>query len=108
MIPILKLLCLPQQIVEALNSLTNALQENLPPPPLPPLNETIQNIFSHLQELQKARLAEISHRQESGQLRPYLEDYNIVITELIEIVRRVETIHAAIARFCGVSQLSSY
>ncbi len=93
-----------QQVVEALSSLTNALQENLPPPPLPPLNETIQNIFSHLQELQKARLAEISHRQESGQLRPYLEDYNIVITELIEIVRRVETIHAAIARFCEVSQ----
>lgn len=92
-----------QQVTEALTMLSQALQNNQKPLALPALNETVQDIFAHLQALQQARLSEISNHQDSQQLRPYLRDYNIVITELREIVRRIETIQAAIARFEGDS-----
>lgn len=92
-----------QQVTEALTMLSEALQNNQKPLPLPALNKTVQDIFSHLQALQQARLSEISNHQDSQQLRPYLQDYNIVITELREIVRRIEAIQAAIARFEGDS-----
>lgn len=92
-----------QQVTEALTMLSQSLQNNQKPLPLPALNETVQDIFSHLQTLQQARLSEISNHQDSQQLRPYLRDYNIVITELREIVRRIETIQAAITRFEGES-----
>ena len=90
-------------MTEALTMLSEDLQNNQKPLPLPALNETVQDIFSHLQALQQARLSEISNHQDSQQLRPYLQDYNIVITELREIVRRIEAIQAAIARFEGDS-----
>ncbi|MGL5032991.1 MAG: FUSC family protein [Microcystaceae cyanobacterium] len=88
-----------EQVKEALDILSQALQHDLIPSSLPPLNKTIATIVSHLQLLQKARLTELSNNQEGPQLRSYLEDYSLVIIELQEIVRRIETLHAAIARF---------
>jgi uncharacterized membrane protein YccC len=87
-----------QQISQALTQLAQALQENNPPPPLPPLEDTLEEILDHLQESREERLLEIANHQEKTNLQKYLRDYNIVNTELLELSRRIEAITTAINR----------
>ncbi len=88
-----------QQITQALTQLTQALQANNPPFPLPPLEDTLENILDHLQELREERLVEIGHQKEGTNLQKYLGDYNIVTTELVELSSRVGVMNTAIDRF---------
>ncbi|GBE75271.1 hypothetical protein myaer87_24980 [Microcystis aeruginosa NIES-87] len=88
-----------QQITQALTQLTQALQANNPPSLLPPLEDTLENILDHLQELREERLVEIGHQKEGTNLQKYLGDYNIVTTELVELSSRVGVMNTAIDRF---------
>ena len=88
-----------QQITQALTQLTQALQANNPPSPLPSLEDTLENILDHLQELREERLVEIGHQKEGTNLQKYLGDYNIVTTELVELSSRVGVMNTAIDRF---------
>ncbi|TRU33373.1 MAG: FUSC family protein [Microcystis aeruginosa Ma_MB_F_20061100_S20] len=88
-----------QQITQALTQLTQALQINNPPSPLPPLEDTLENILDHLQELREERLVEIGRQKEGTNLQKYLRDYNIVTTELVELSSRVGVMNTAIDRF---------
>ena len=88
-----------QQITQALTQLTQALQANNPPFPLPPLEDTLENILDHLQELREERLVEIVHQKEGTNLQKYLGDYNIVTTELVELSSRVGVMNTALDRF---------
>jgi len=88
-----------QEITQALTQLTEALQANNPPLPLPPLEDTLENILDHLQELREERLVEIGHQKEGTNLQKYLGDYNIVTTELVELSSRVGVMNTAIDRF---------
>jgi lysophospholipase L1-like esterase len=88
-----------QQITQALTQLTQALQTNNPPLPLPPLEDALEEILDHLQELREERLVEIAHQQEGTNLQKYLGDYNIVTTELVELSSRVGVMNTAIDRF---------
>ncbi|MDB9426804.1 FUSC family membrane protein [Microcystis aeruginosa CS-564/01] len=88
-----------QQITQALTQLTQALQANNPPSPLPSLEDTLENILDHLQELREERLVEIGNQKEGTNLQKYLGDYNIVTTELVELSNRVGVMNTAIDRF---------
>ncbi|MDB9506163.1 FUSC family membrane protein [Microcystis aeruginosa CS-338/01] len=88
-----------QQITQALTQLTQALQANNPPSLLPPLEDTLENILDHLQELREERLVEIGRQKEGTNLQKYLRDYNIVTTELVELSNRVGVMNTAIDRF---------
>jgi len=88
-----------QQITQALTQLTQALQTNNPPLPLPPLEDTLEEVLDHLQELREERLVEIGNQQEGTNLHKYLGDYNIVTTELVELSSRVGVMNTAIDRF---------
>ncbi|MFN7247974.1 MAG: FUSC family protein [Microcystis sp.] len=88
-----------QQITQALTQLTQALQTNNPPLPLPPLEDTLEEVLDHLQELREERLVEIAHQKEGTNLHKYLGDYNIVTTELVELSSRVGVMNTAIDRF---------
>lgn len=88
-----------EQVTQSLTQLTEALKKGHPPQPLPPLEATLQAVLSHVQELREKRLAEMVNHQEGTHLEQYLRDYNIVATELEEIVRRLGAIHTAIARY---------
>jgi len=90
---------LTQQVVETLTQLAQSLQNNTLPPPLPILEETVEDILSHIQELRVERLAEIANNQNSTITHNYLRDYHIVASTLVEIVLRIRTIHSALSRF---------
>jgi len=87
------------QVTQALEQLAEALKNSTPPPPLPPLETTVQTILTDVQALREDRVEEIANHQEGTSLGRYLKDFNIVATELEEIVRRVQAIHTAIARY---------
>jgi hypothetical protein len=63
----------------------------------------MQDILTHLQERQEERLTEIANQQHNTITHLYLRDYNIVATELQELVFRIEVIHEALCRFQSVS-----
>lgn len=88
-----------EQVMESLTQLASAVQSQTPPQPLPPLETTVQTLLSHLQDRREDRLRELVQHQEGTSLERYLRDYNIVATELEEIVRRLGAIHTAIARY---------
>jgi len=88
-----------EQVIQALTELTVSLQEKIPILPLPPFDETVDDILSHLQQLQEERLMEIAKHQEGTRLQSYLRDYNVVVNDFLEIIRRIEAIHTSIRRF---------
>ena len=77
------------QVTQSLNQFAQALQGNTPLLPLPELNQTMQDILNHLQDRQEERLTEIANQQHNTITHQYLRDYNIVATELQEMVFRV-------------------
>ncbi len=87
------------QVTYTFSQLIQVLQDNTSPLSLPDLDQTIQDIISHLQELQEKRLSEIANQKHDTTIHQYLKDYNIVATELQEIVFRLEAIHLALCRF---------
>jgi uncharacterized membrane protein YccC len=91
------------QVTQALTQFVEALENPIPLQPLPELNETMQDILTHLQERQEERLTEIANQQHNTITHLYLRDYNIVATELQELVFRIEVIHEALCRFQSVS-----
>jgi uncharacterized membrane protein YccC len=91
------------QVTQSLTQFAQALQENTPLLPLPEINQTMQNILNHLQDLQEERLTEIANHQHNTTTHQYLRDYNIVATELQEMVFRLEAIHEALSRFQSIS-----
>ena len=91
------------QVTQSLTQFAQALQENTPLLPLPELNQTMQDILNHLQDRQEERLTEIANQQHNTATHQYLRDYNIVATELQEMVFRVEAIHEALSRFQLIS-----
>ena len=73
--PYPKVAIFTQQVIQALTELTASLQDNRPILPLPPFDETVEDILSHFQQ------------------SPHF----------VEIIRRVEAIHTSIRRFKGLS-----
>lgn len=88
-----------QQVTQTLTQLAQSLRDNTPPLPLPNMESTLAEILSHIHELREERLAEIANRQDGTSTHQYLRDYNVVASDLVEIVRRLEAIHTAICRF---------
>jgi uncharacterized membrane protein YccC len=88
-----------QQVNQALTQLAQSLHTETSPPPLPPLEDTLEDILDHLQQSREERLLEIANHQEGTNLQKYLRDYNIVATELQELSRRIQAMATAIARF---------
>ena len=87
------------QVVQALNELTQSLEENRPIFPLPPFDETIEEILSYLQQSQEKHLAQIVNLQpEETITQQYVGDYNIVSNDLSELVRRLEAIYHTVIR----------
>lgn len=87
------------QVAQTFSQLIQVLQDNTSPRSLPDLEQTIQDILAHLQELQEKRLSEIANQKHDTSIHNYLKDYNIVATELQEIVFRLEATHLALSRF---------
>jgi cell fate (sporulation/competence/biofilm development) regulator YlbF (YheA/YmcA/DUF963 family) len=92
-----------EQVTQSLTQFAQALQENTLLMPLPEINQTMQNILNHLQDLQEERLTEIANHQHNTTTHQYLRDYNIVATELQEMVFRLEAIQEALSRFQSIS-----
>jgi uncharacterized membrane protein YccC len=88
-----------QQVQQVLTQLARSLKENTPPPPLPPLETTVQEILTHLQQLREERLSEMANHQDGTATHQYLQDYNIVAADLLEIARRLGAIDTAVERF---------
>jgi uncharacterized membrane protein YccC len=92
-----------EEVHQALAQLGESLEQEIVPPSLPPLETTLGDILQHLQTLQKERLEELAQHQDNTPTHRYLNDYNIVATDLQEIVRRVQSLHTALQRFEGAA-----
>ncbi|MEH2062890.1 MAG: FUSC family protein [Nostoc sp.] len=86
------------QISLLLEQLADSVQQEIPPPPLPDLEETLQKIQPHLQALRTARIEELAVNQGHTPIRQAVIDYSILDLEIDQIVRRLTAMHSAMVR----------
>ncbi len=86
------------QISLLLEQLADSVQQEITPPPLPDLEETLQKIQPHLQALRTARIQELTVNQGHTPIRQAVIDYSILDLEIDQIVRRLTAMHSAMVR----------
>ncbi|MEH2123452.1 FUSC family protein [Nostoc sp.] len=86
------------QISLGLEQLADSVQQEIPPPPLPDLEEILQKIQPHLQALRTARIEELAVNQGHTPIRQAVIDYSILDLEIDQIVRRLTAMHSAMVR----------
>jgi len=86
------------QISLLLKQLADSVQQEITPPPLPDLEETLQKIQPHLQALRTARIQELTVNQGHTPIRQAVIDYSILDLEIDQIVRRLTAMHSAMVR----------
>ncbi|MEH1977349.1 MAG: FUSC family protein [Nostoc sp.] len=87
-----------RQISLVLEQLADSVQQQITPPPLPDLEETLQKIQPHLQALRTARIEELAVNQGHTPIRQAVIDYSILDLEIDQIVRRLTAMHSAMVR----------
>ncbi|WP_169155170.1 hypothetical protein [Brasilonema bromeliae] len=87
-----------RQISLLLEQLAQSAQQEVAPPPLPDLEETLQKIQPHLQALRIARIQELAVNQGHTPRRQAVIDYSILDMEIDQIVRRLSAMHSAMVR----------
>jgi uncharacterized membrane protein YccC len=97
-VPLPELETFVRQISLMLEQLADAIQQEITPPPLPDLEETLQKIQPHLQALRTARIEELAVNEGHTPIRQAVIDYSILDLEIEQIVRRLTAIHSAIVR----------
>ncbi len=97
-VPLPELETFVRQISLLLEQLADSVQQEIPPPPLPDLEETLQKIQPHLQALRTARIEELAVNQGHTSIRQAVIDYSILDLEIDQIVRRLTAMHSAIVR----------
>ncbi|MEH1803811.1 hypothetical protein [Nostoc sp.] len=86
------------QISLLLEQLADSVQQEIPPPPLPDLEETLLKIQPYLQALRTARIEELAVNQGHTPIRQAVIDYSILDLEIEQIVRRLTAMHSAMVR----------
>ncbi|MHC5764031.1 MAG: FUSC family protein [Nostoc sp.] len=86
------------QISLLLEQLADSVQQEIPPPPLPDLEETLLKIQPYLQALRTARIEELAVNQGHTPIRQAVIDYSILDLEIDQIVRRLTAMHSAMVR----------
>ncbi|MEH2088617.1 FUSC family protein [Nostoc sp.] len=97
-VPLPELETFVRQISLVLEQLADSVQQEIPPPPLPDLEETLQKIQPHLQALRTARIEELAVNQGHTPIRQAVIDYSILDLEIDQIVRRLTAMHSAMVR----------
>ncbi|WP_392531463.1 FUSC family protein [Nostoc sp. C117] len=97
-VPLPELETFVRQISLALEQLADSVQQEIPPPPLPDLEETLQKIQPHLQALRTARIEELAVNQGHTPIRQAVIDYSILDLEIDQIVRRLTAMYSAMIR----------
>ncbi|MEH2150573.1 FUSC family protein [Nostoc sp.] len=96
--PLPELKTFVRQISLVLEQLADSVQQEITPPPLPDLEETLQKIQPHLQALRTARIEELAVNQGHTPIRQAVIDYSILDLEIDQIVRRLTAMHSAMVR----------
>ncbi|MEH1931891.1 FUSC family protein [Nostoc sp.] len=97
-VPLPELATFVSQISLVLEQLADSVQQEITPPPLPDLEETLQKIQPHLQALRTARIQELTVNQGHTPIRQAVIDYSILDLEIDQIVRRLTAMHSAMVR----------
>ncbi|MEH2051577.1 FUSC family protein [Nostoc sp.] len=97
-VPLPELETFVRQVSIMLEQLADSIQQEIPPPPLPDLEETLQKIQPHLQALRTARIEELAVNQGHTPIRQAVIDYSILDLEIDQIVRRLSAMHSAMVR----------
>ncbi|MEH2411902.1 FUSC family protein [Nostoc sp.] len=97
-VPLPELETFVRQILLLLEQLADSVQQEVAPPPLPDLEETLQKIQPHLQALRTARIQELAVNQGHTPIRQAVIDYSILDLEIDQIVRRLIAMHSAMVR----------
>ncbi|MEH1822780.1 MAG: FUSC family protein [Nostoc sp.] len=97
-VPLPELETFVRQVSIMLEQLADAIQQEISPPPLPDLEETLQKIQPHLQALRTARIEELAVNQGHTPIRQAVIDYSILDLEIDQIVRRLTAMHSAMIR----------
>jgi uncharacterized membrane protein YccC len=97
-VPLPELETFVRQVSLLLQQLTDSVQHEVIPPPLPDLEETLQKIQPHLQALRTARIQELAVNQGHTPIRQAVIDYSILDLEIDQIVRRLTAMHSAMVR----------
>jgi uncharacterized membrane protein YccC len=87
-----------RQIEAVMADLANSVRSGSPPQPLPEMEETHNEIASHLQRLHTVRMAEIVAEPGNTPTREAVLDYTLVGIEVERIIRIVTILHSAICR----------
>ncbi|MBD0390437.1 MAG: hypothetical protein ICV54_29055, partial [Nostoc sp. C3-bin3] len=91
-----------RQVSLLLQQLADSVQQEVIPPPLPDLEETLQKIQPHLQALRTARIQELAVNQGHTPIRQAVIDYSILDLEIDQIIRRLTAMHSAMVRLVSV------
>ncbi len=102
-VPLPELETFVRQVSLILEQLADSVQQEIIPPPLPDLEETLHKIQPHLQALRTARIEELSVNQGHTPIRQAVIDYSILDLEIDQIVRRLTAIHSAMVRLTLVN-----
>lgn len=97
-VPLPELETFVRQISLVLEQLADSVHQEITPPPLPDLEETLQKIQPHLQALRTARIQELAINQGHTPIRQAVIDYSILDLEIDQIVRRLTAMHSAMIR----------
>ncbi|MHC5855756.1 FUSC family protein [Nostoc sp.] len=97
-VPLPELEIFVRQVSIMLEQLADSIQQEIPPPPLPDLEETLQKIQPHLQAIRTARIEELAVNLGHTPIRQAVIDYSILDLEIDQIVRRLTAMHSAMVR----------
>ncbi|MBD2565141.1 FUSC family protein [Nostoc linckia FACHB-391] len=101
-VPLPELETFVRQVSLLLEQLADSVQQEITPPPLPDLEETLHKIQPHLQALRTARIQELTVNQGHTPIRQAVIDYSILDLEIEQIVRRLTAMHSAMGRLISV------
>ncbi|MCC5647345.1 FUSC family protein [Nostoc sp. CHAB 5824] len=91
------------QVSLLLEQLADSVEQEITPPPLPDLEQTLHKIQPHLQALRTARIQELAVNQGHTPIRQAVIDYSILDLEIEQVVRRLTAMHSAMVRLISIN-----
>ncbi|MEA5624146.1 FUSC family protein [Nostoc sp. UHCC 0251] len=102
-VPLSELETFVRQVSLLLEQLADSIQQEITPPPLPDLEETLHKIQPHLQALRTSRIQELAVNQGHTPVRQAVIDYSILDLEIEQIVLRLTALHSAMGRLISAN-----